>query len=54
MCELCLNDPTGLQPARLFHCVQFMMFDREFTGSISVDGPPRRALPRRRQARRSG
>ena len=32
-----ITDKTGLEPFQLFAVVQFCMYDKEFTGKISVD-----------------
>eukprot|EP00921_Rhytidocystis_pertsovi_P003039 GHVQ01005064.1.p1 GENE.GHVQ01005064.1~~GHVQ01005064.1.p1 ORF type:complete len:188 (-),score=12.09 GHVQ01005064.1:478-1041(-) len=37
MYQRCINDATGLEPRKLFNLVQFLMYDRDFTGSISVE-----------------
>merc|ERR1712151_662715 len=37
MYQRCISDSTGLEPRNLFNLVQFMMYDREFTGKISVE-----------------
>ena len=37
MAQLSLNDTAGLQPSRLMHCVQFMMYDRDFSKQIDPD-----------------
>lgn len=33
----CVGDKTGLEPRTLFNLVQFLMYDRDFGGSISVE-----------------
>ena len=37
MFERSLSDETGLEPSKLFHTVQFLVYDRQEKGSISVD-----------------
>merc|ERR1712228_828388 len=37
MYQRCISDNTGLEPRNLFNLVQFLMFDKEFTGRISVE-----------------
>lgn len=37
MYQRCISDPTGLEPRNLFNLVQFLMYDKEFTGEISVE-----------------
>ena len=38
MYQRCVEDhKTGLEPRNLFHLVQFLMYDRDFTGTISVE-----------------
>ena len=32
-----LRDTSGLEPARLYHVVQFMIFDRNCNGKVSID-----------------
>ena len=32
-----LNDRTGLEPSRLFHLAQFMIYDVNNNGMVSVD-----------------
>ena len=32
-----IADKTGLEPCQLFSVVQFLMYDREFTGMVSLD-----------------
>jgi Ca2+-binding EF-hand superfamily protein len=32
-----LNDKTGLEPTQLFNVVQFLMYDKDFSGEVSVD-----------------
>jgi calmodulin len=32
-----LADKTGLEPSQLFSVVQFLMYDRDFTGMVSLD-----------------
>lgn len=37
MYKRCVNDKTGLEPRKLFDLVQFMMYDKTFKGSITVE-----------------
>merc|ERR1719230_543270 len=37
MYQRCISDPTGLEPRNLFNLVQFLMYDKEFSGKISVE-----------------
>jgi Ca2+-binding EF-hand superfamily protein len=37
MYQRCISDMTGLEPRNLFNLVQFLMYDKEFTGKISVE-----------------
>jgi Ca2+-binding EF-hand superfamily protein len=37
MYQRCISDPTGLEPRNLFNLVQFLMYDKEFSGRISVE-----------------
>jgi calmodulin len=37
MYQRCINDKTGLEPRKLFHLVQFLMYDKDFSGTISVE-----------------
>lgn len=32
-----ITDKTGLEPSQLFNVVQFLMYDRDFCGEVSVD-----------------
>lgn len=32
-----ITDKTGLEPSQLFSVVQFLMYDKEFTGCVSLD-----------------
>ncbi len=32
-----IDDATGLEPSQLFHVVQFCMYDKDFSGQVSVD-----------------
>ena len=32
-----IADTTGLEPSQLFHVAQFCMYDRDFSGQVSVD-----------------
>eukprot|EP00928_Gymnodinium_smaydae_P053696 TRINITY_DN37622_c0_g1_i1.p1 TRINITY_DN37622_c0_g1~~TRINITY_DN37622_c0_g1_i1.p1 ORF type:complete len:217 (-),score=50.19 TRINITY_DN37622_c0_g1_i1:342-992(-) len=37
MYQRCISDQTGNEPRNLFNLVQFCMYDKEFSGSISVE-----------------
>jgi len=37
MYQRCISDTTGNEPRNLFNLVQFLMYDKEFTGRISVE-----------------
>jgi len=37
MYQRCISDSTGNEPRNLFNLVQFLMYDREFVGRISVE-----------------
>merc|ERR1719299_99667 len=37
MYQRCISDQTGLEPRNLFNLVQFLMYDKDFTGRISVE-----------------
>merc|ERR1712014_530768 len=37
MYQRCISDTTGMEPRNLFNLVQFLMYDKEFTGTISVE-----------------
>merc|ERR1719414_338805 len=37
MYQRCISDHTGNEPRNLFNLVQFLMYDREFLGKISVE-----------------
>mmetsp|Transcript_16473 Transcript_16473/g.46161 ORF Transcript_16473/g.46161 Transcript_16473/m.46161 type:complete len:117 (-) Transcript_16473:583-933(-) len=37
MYQRCISDHTGLEPRNLFNLVQFLMYDKEFSGHISVE-----------------
>ena len=37
MFERNLRDTSGLEPGRLYHVVQFMIFDRNCNGKVSID-----------------
>jgi Ca2+-binding EF-hand superfamily protein len=32
-----ITDKTGLEPVQLFNVVQFLMYDKDFSGEVSVD-----------------
>eukprot|EP00434_Breviolum_minutum_P010187 symbB.v1.2.008991.t1/scaffold565.1/size187815/4 len=37
MYQRCISDGTGFEPRNLFNLVQFLMYDKEFHGKISVE-----------------
>merc|ERR1711869_27340 len=37
MYQRCISDTSGLEPRNLFNLVQFLMYDKDFTGIISVE-----------------
>jgi len=37
MYQRCISDHTGMEPRNLFNLVQFLMYDKEFNGRISVE-----------------
>lgn len=37
MYQRCISDQTGNEPRNLFHLVQFLMYDKDFHGRISVE-----------------
>uniref|UniRef100_A0A0G4HSN1 Calmodulin n=1 Tax=Chromera velia CCMP2878 TaxID=1169474 RepID=A0A0G4HSN1_9ALVE len=37
MYQRCVSDKTGLEPRKLFHVVQFLMYDKDGAGLISVE-----------------
>merc|ERR1712217_278547 len=37
MYQRCISDQTGYEPRNLFNLVQFLMYDKEFHGRISVE-----------------
>jgi len=37
MYQRCISDQTGCEPRNLFHLCQFLMYDKDFTGKISVE-----------------
>jgi Ca2+-binding EF-hand superfamily protein len=37
MYQRCISDKTGLEPCNLYNLVQFLMYDKHFTGEISVE-----------------
>ena len=37
MYERNVNDKTGLEPCQLYDAVQFMMYDTDMSGTVSVD-----------------
>merc|ERR1711998_666501 len=37
MYQRCISDGTGNEPRNLFNLVQFLMYDKDFTGKISVE-----------------
>jgi len=37
MYQRCISDQTGCEPRNLFNLVQFLMYDKDFSGKISVE-----------------
>lgn len=37
MYERNITDKTGLEPFQLFNVVQFMMYDKDYSGKVSID-----------------
>ena len=37
MYKRCISDKTGLEPRKLFNLVQFLMFDKTFKGTVTVE-----------------
>ena len=37
MYKRCISDETGLEPRKLFNLVQFLMYDKEFKGRVTVE-----------------
>ena len=37
MYKRCISDKTGLEPRKLFNLVQFLMYDKNFLGKVSVE-----------------
>eukprot|EP00439_Symbiodinium_sp_Y106_P064574 s97_g10.t1 len=37
MYQMCISDQTGFEPRNLFNLVQFLMYDKDFHGKISVE-----------------
>ena len=37
MYKRCISDETGLEPRKLFNIVQFLMYDKDFKGRVSVE-----------------
>lgn len=37
MYQRCISDKSGLEPRNLFNLAQFLMYDKEFLGTISVE-----------------
>jgi Ca2+-binding EF-hand superfamily protein len=37
MYQRCISDTSGLEPRNLYNLVQFLMYDKDFTGEISVE-----------------
>ena len=37
MYKRCISDETGLEPRRFFNLVQFLMYDKEFKGRVTVE-----------------
>lgn len=37
MYKRCISDETGLEPRKLFNLVQFLMYDKDFKGRVTVE-----------------
>ena len=37
MYKRCIDDKTGLEPRKLFNLVQFLMYDKNFKGRVTVE-----------------
>ena len=37
MYKRCISDDSGLEPRRFFNLVQFLMYDKEFKGQVTVE-----------------
>jgi Ca2+-binding EF-hand superfamily protein len=37
MYKRCISDTTGLEPRKLFNLTQFLMYDRDFKGKVTVE-----------------
>lgn len=37
MYKRCISDTTGLEPRKLFNLVQFLMYDKNFKGRVTVE-----------------
>ena len=37
MYKRCISDTTGLEPRKLFNLVQFLMYDKTFKGTVTVE-----------------
>ena len=37
MYKRCISDDTGLEPRKLYNLVQFLMYDKEFKGKVTVE-----------------
>jgi Ca2+-binding EF-hand superfamily protein len=37
MYKRCISDKTGLEPRKLYNLVTFLMYDRQFKGSVTVE-----------------
>ena len=37
MYKRCISDVTGLEPRKLFNLVQFLMYDKQFKGTVTVE-----------------
>ena len=37
MYKRCISDKTGLEPRKLFNLVQFLMYDKNFYGKVTVE-----------------
>ena len=33
----CISDETGLEPRKMFNLVQFLMYDKNFKGRVTVE-----------------
>ena len=37
MYKRCISDETGLEPRKLFNLVQFLMYDKQFHGKVTIE-----------------